>query len=463
MNELIPSRIHLVGIGGMHMSAIGRILLELGVEVSGSDLRRSPLTDAMVDLGATVHIGPHEASHVGDVGLVVATSAVAAGNPELEEAQRRGVLVIKRADMVARLMTGLVGVCVAGCHGKSTTSGLVAFILSEIGLDPVYLIGAEIAGLGTNASAGHGPIIVVEADEYDRAFLSYEPRIALVTNVEADHLDYYKTWDAVKEAFAGFVGRVHRGGTVILCAENVEAAALRDHVQPGVHVLTYALSGDADWTVSEVEIGPLEQSFTASFRGERIGHYTIGLPGRHNLQNALGAVAIMGSLGINPDEVAGPISRYTGVRRRFEKVGEVNGILVMDDYAHHPTEVRALAAAARDRFPDRRIVALFQPHTYARTRYLLDGFRNCFKDFDRLFLLETYAAREAIADGMTAQQLAAEVEMPPPTYCETFESAADAVAAELQPGDVFFTVGAGDVDTVGPMVMERLKAPWIPS
>ena len=470
MTPGLPQRVHLVGIGGIHMSAIGRILLSWGHEVSGSDLRRSELTDALAALGATVRIGPHDEANLGLPELVVTTSAATADNPELVAARRLGIEVIKRDEMVARLMGGLVGVCVAGCHGKSTTSGLVAYILQEAGRDPTYLIGAEVASLGTNARAGNGPFVVVEADEYDRAFLSYKPRVALVTNVEADHLDYYKTWEAVKEAFAGFVARVPERGTLILCADNVEALALRQHAGDRVQVLTYGLNAEprkedspdrVDWTATDLEDRDGVQSFTAHYQGQAYGRFSTPLAGRHNVQNALGAIAICASLWLQPEEIAGPLSRYGGVRRRFEKMGEAAGVLVMDDYAHHPTEVRALAQSARARFPGRRIVALFQPHTFARTRYLLDGFRGCFEGFDRLFLLETYAAREAIADGMTAEQLSHEVTSPPPTYCATFEEAAANVAADLRPGDVFFTVGAGDVNTVGPMVLERLGSPPI--
>jgi len=454
----IPQRVHLVGIGGAHMSAIGRILLSWGHEVSGSDLRASPVTEAMTALGARVAIGPHRAGNIGGAELVVTTSAAIGDNEELTEARNRGVPVIKRAEMVARLMEGKAGVCVAGCHGKSTTSGLIAYLLAAAGRDPTYLIGAHVADLGSNAAAGSGPHVVVEADEYDRAFLSYHPNVGLVTNVEPDHLDYYKTYDAVKEAFAGFVANVRPGGTVVLCASNADALALRQHVRPGVSIVTYALGRRAEWRAGEAEDGPQGQSFNVYHHGEPFGRFAIALAGRHNVENALGAIVVVLGLGLTAEEIAAPLARYRGVGRRFERVGEVDGILVMDDYAHHPTEVEALAAAARSRFPGRRIVALFQPHTYARTRYLLDGWKGCFRGFDKLYLLETYAAREPIADGMTAAQLAGEIADPPPGYCETFEAAAETVAAALRPGDVFFTVGAGDVDCVGPMVLERLRA-----
>ena len=466
MNDPLPHHVHLIGIGGAHMSAIARILLSWGHEISGSDLRGTPATDALVDLGADVHIGPHDASYIGDASLVVHTSAARPENPEIAAALARGIPLVKRADMVARLMQGLVGVCVAGCHGKSTTSGLVAYMLEQAGLDPTYLIGAEVNALGNNAKAGSGSFVVVEADEYDRAFLSYSPKVALVTNVEADHLDYYLTWEAIQAAFRQFASQVLPDGTLILCADNAEALDLCSYAQPGVHIETYSVDaptqpaatpGAVNWTVTDVEVGA-RQTFVAHYRGERFGDFTISLPGRHNLQNALGAVAIGRACGLDAGTIARGLEGYSGVRRRFELVGEVNDILLMDDYAHHPTEVRALAAAARARFPDRRIVALFQPHTFARTRYLLDGFRTCFEGFDRLYLLETYAAREAIADGMTAKDLAAEVTTPPPTYTETFEEAAEVIARELRPGDVFFTVGAGDLDIVGPLILKRLES-----
>jgi UDP-N-acetylmuramate--alanine ligase len=452
----VPEKVHLVGIGGAHMSAIGRILLAWGHQVSGSDLRRSPTTDAMVELGVRVAIGPHAAENVGDAGLVVTTSAATAENEELTEARRRGIPVIKRADMVARLMQDKTSVGVAGCHGKSTTSGLVAYILVKAGRDPTYLIGADVPALGTNAAAGNGPHVVVEADEYDRAFLSYQPQVALVTNVEPDHLDYYKTWEAVREAFQGFADNVAPGGTLVLCANDPEALALRAHSADGVAVVTYALDQRAEWRASEVETHGLAQAFTVYHHGERQGRFEIALPILHNVQNALGAIVVCRTLGLEFDEIAGGLSTYRGVRRRFEFVGEAAGVLVYDDYAHHPTEIADTAAAAKVHFSGQRIVALFQPHTYARTRYLLEGFRTCFRDFDRLFLLETYAAREAIADGMTAAQLAEEVHNPEPGYAQTFDEAADLVAKELRPGDVFFTVGAGDVDSVGPKVLERL-------
>jgi UDP-N-acetylmuramate--alanine ligase len=468
----------------MHMSAIARILLARGHAVSGSDTNRSDLTDALERLGATVHIGPHADANVPPAcDLLVHTSAVNETNPEVAEAIARGLPHLERAQMVAVLMADHVAVCVAGCHGKSTTSGMVAFVLKHAGRDPTYLIGAEVSALGDNAAPGTGPHVVVEADEYARAFLEYSPDVALVTNVEPDHLDYYGTYEAVKEAFRGFASNVKPGGTLLLCADNSEAMALSDSLTGGAVLVTYALDAPADYRASLIEDAGGMQHFNVSYKDELLGRYSIQLAARHNVQNALGVIAICRTLGLTDDEIRAGLAAYSGVRRRFEFVGEVSTefnnepssaggrgqgesassrdsqtILLMDDYAHHPTEVANLASAAHSRFPGRRIVALFQPHTYARSMYLLEGWKTCFRDFDRLFILETYAAREPLSSGLTAAQLAEHLTDPPATYCADPAAAVEALAAELKPGDVFFTVGAGDVNFVGPALLQRLQS-----
>ena len=376
----------------------------------------------------------------------------------MAEAISHGLPHLERAEMVAVLMADRIAVCVAGCHGKSTTSGMVAFILKHAGRDPTYLIGAEVSALGDNAAPGSGPHVVVEADEYARAFLEYSPDVALVTNVEADHLDYYGTYEAVKEAFRGFASNVKPGGTLILCANNDEAMALRDSLPEGASLITYALDLRAEYRASEVEDTSGMQHFNVYHHGELQGRYSIRLAGLHNVQNALGAFVIARTLGLTDDEIREGLAAYTGVRRRFEYVGEAAGVLLMDDYAHHPTEVAALAVAAHARFPGARIVVLFQPHTYARSKYLLEGWKTCFHAFNRLFILETYAAREPLSSGLTAAQLAEHLTDPPATYCATPEAAVEALTAELKPGDVFFTVGAGDVNFVGPLLLQRLQS-----
>jgi UDP-N-acetylmuramate--alanine ligase len=463
--QSIPQRVHLVGVGGAHMSAIARILMAWGHTVSGSDLRPSPLTERLTSEGVSVFEG-HDAGNLGEAALLVTTSAAHEDNPEIVEARRRGLPVIKRAEMVARLMEGRHAVAVAGTHGKSTTSALIAFILERAGLSPTYLIGGEVPDLGGNAAAGSGRHIVVEADEFDAAFLSYYPQSAVVTNVEPDHLDIYGSLERLVETFGRFLGQVPSDGRIIGCADNQTVRRLLGleggpPTAPLVarYVESYALDRSAGWTVEALESKPDgSYSFRALRQGRLHGSFRTGVPGRHNVANALAAIAASHALEVPLEAVQGAVASFRGVRRRFELVGEAGGITVMDDYAHHPTEVRATLATARQRFAGRRLVCLFQPHTYSRTRYLLEGFRTCFEETDVLLIGDTYAARETPEAGMDGRQLAEAVERPRARFVATFDEAADTAAAMLRPGDVFFTIGAGDVDQVGPMVLERLRS-----
>jgi UDP-N-acetylmuramate--alanine ligase len=465
VGQQIPQRVHLVGIGGAHMSAIARILMAWGHTVSGSDQRPSPLTERLSAEGASVFEG-HEAKNVGQAALVVTTSAAREDNPEIAEARRRGLPVIKRAEMVARLMEGRYAVAVAGTHGKTTTSALIAFILKQAGFSPTYLIGGEVADLGGNAAAGSGRHIVVEADEFDAAFLSYHPQLAIVTNVEPDHLDIYGSLERLTETFGRFLGQVPADGRIIGGGDNAAVRRLLglDGSPPAAplvarYVESYALDRPALWTAEALEPQPDGcHSFHVLRRSQFFGSFHTGVPGRHNVANALAAIAAAHALEVPLKTVQEAISAFRGVRRRFELVGEASGVTVMDDYAHHPTEVRATLAAAHQRFAGRRLVCLFQPHTYSRTRYLLEGFRTCFEGADELLIAETYAARETPEAGMDGRQLAEAIERPRARFVATFEEAAKTAAALLRPSDVFFTIGAGDVDQVGPMVLERLRS-----
>ncbi|MEX2159003.1 MAG: UDP-N-acetylmuramate--L-alanine ligase [Dehalococcoidia bacterium] len=453
----IPERVHLVGVGGMHLSGIARILAAWGHKVTGSDMRMSPLTDALAAAGVTILEG-HRAENVGDAQLVVTTSAAKDNNPELVEARRRGIPVVKRAEFIAKLMEGKFSVCVAGTHGKTTTTGLIASMLVRAGRFPTYLVGGEVRDLGTNAAPGDGDEIVVEADEFDRAFLEYEPDLAVLTNVEPDHLDIYGTYEELAATFAQFISQVKAGGKLIACADSPKLRELLDSTALRAQVETYALDREADWTARGIEQSPNgTQTFTVLHRREEVGSFNVRLAGRHMVANALAAIAAGIALDVPLDVVRDALASYQGARRRFELAGEVGGVTIMDDYAHHPTEVEATVAAARERFPGRRLVALFQPHTYSRTKYLLDGFRTCFRGLDELLVLETYAAREPESAGMDAQQLSMNIEEPRARYVASFEEAAEAAVALLRPGDVFFTIGAGDVDQVGPMVLEGLR------
>jgi UDP-N-acetylmuramate--alanine ligase len=441
------------------MSAIAQILHAWGHSVTGSDQRDSEMTRRLEELGVHVAIG-HAAENVGDAQLVVTTSAAHGDNAEIAEAKRRGIPVIKRAEMVARIMAGRYSIAVAGTHGKTTTSGLIAHMLVEAQLDPTYLIGGHVRSLGGNAAPGSGRHIVVEADEYDRAFLSYTPDVAVVTNIEPDHLDIYGTVEELTDAFAQFIGSVPEDGHVIAGADSPR---VRELVANGgsIHardVQTYALEAPAAWTATHVGHDAQSQTFAVEARGRSFGTFTFALPGRHNVSNALAGIAAGSTLGLETAVMQEAVASYRGAERRFEYVGEAAGVTVMDDYAHHPTEVRVgTIEAARERFGDRRLVMLFQPHTYSRTQYLLDEWKRCFEGVDVLFIGPTYAAREAPELGLSGEDLARAIESPRAEYVASFDEAAQRIASVLREGDVFFTTGAGDVNAVGPMVLEILR------
>ena len=457
-DRAIPSRVHLVGAGGMHMSAIGQILLGRGHRVSGSDIALSEFTERLRALGATMHDG-HDAANIGDAELVVATAAAREDNAELVAARERGVPVILRAEMVQRLLEGRRVLAVAGTHGKTTTSALLAVIAIAGGLDPLVLVGGDAPDLGGNARDGDGELAIVEADEYAEAFLQYTPHIALITNVEADHLDYYGTEARVREAFTAFAERVQPSGTLIVCADSPIAAAIGDQRRAlGASVERYALAAEAEWRAIRLRLNEHgAYDFTAALDGAELGPVSLRVAGRHSVANALGALAVALRSGVDFHSAARTAATFSGVRRRFEVVAEVAGVTLMDDYAHHPTEIRATLSAARQRFAGRRLVVCFQPHTYSRTSYLLDGFRGCFEGVDALYILRTYAARETPDAGMDGRALAAELQAPPAIYVDTFEEAVDRLSSELRSGDVCFTVGAGDVTALGPMLRERLE------
>lgn len=454
----IVGPVHLIGIGGMHMSAIGQLLLERGVAVSGSDLRPSVLIDRLVAMGATVAYG-HDAANVpADTRLVVTTAAAADDNPELAEARRRGLPVLLRAEMVAKLMEGKRVVAVAGAHGKTTTSSLIALILVKAGREPMYLLGGESRDLGGHAAWGHGDICVVEADEYKRAFHEYTPDIAVITNVEPDHLDYYGTAEAYSEAFVQFGKRVPEGGLILACADDPGARYVSDVLgdDPMRHE-TYGIEGVRYWMANNIALTADGVSFEVTRGGRPVGTLHGPVPGEHFVRNALAACAVALSLDVPFDVIADAVASFQGARRRFETVGEAGGVLVMDDYAHHPTEVRATIAAALRAFPERRVIGIYQPHTYSRISYLWDEWLTCWKGLSALIVLETYAAREAPLPGRSAADLAAAITGVETVYAKDFDDAAAKAKALARPGDVVFTIGAGDVVEVGPRLLEALR------
>jgi UDP-N-acetylmuramate--alanine ligase len=461
--ETIPKRVHLVGAGGVHMSAIGQILLQRGHEVTGSDLSPSTYTRRLEQLGATILEG-HHAENVGSAQLVVNTAAAKPDNPELVAARAAGIPVVGRAEMVQRLIADQELLAVAGSHGKTTTTNMLALMLERGELDPLVLLGGDSPDMGGNVRAGEGRHAVVEADEYAEAFLHYTPRIALVTNLEADHLDYYGTAERYRAAFAQFASQVVAEGLLIVCADSPGSAALgAERAAAGAHVETYSVDAeDATWRARGLRAndrGSLD--CTVELDGLELGKLSLGVPGRHNVANALGALAVAMRAGVDFHRAAAAASDFHGTRRHFEVIGEVRRdgkpITIVDDYAHHPTEVRATAAAAHQRYGGRRLVGCFQPHTYSRSTYLLEEWRTCFESLDVLYMLRTYAARETSEAGMDAEALATEIRSPAPISVESIKEAVSRIAGELQPGDVLLTLGAGDVTEVAPGVLRELE------
>jgi len=455
----IPQRVHLVGAGGMHMSAIGEILLARGHVITGSDIATSVHTERLQEHGATIYLG-HAAANLGRAELVVTTVAAKNDNPELVAARERGIPVMIRAEMVQRLIADRDVLAVAGTHGKTTTTTFLSLMTVRGGLDPLILSGGDSRDLGGNARDGAGRIALVEADEYAEAFLQYSPKLAMITNIEADHLDYYGTEERVVQAFRSFAERVVPDGTLFVCADAPQALAIGEERRAaGARVERYSIDAEAEWRAVQWrgnDHGGID--FTVQLDGAELGRVSLQLPGRHNMLNALGAIAMAMRAGVDFRRAAQAAEECTGAVRRFEHVADVGGITLMDDYAHHPTEVRATLLAAQARFSGRRLVACFQPHTYSRSRYLLEGFKTCFEALDVLYVLGTYAAREPVEAGMDAAALAAEIHHPEARYLATFEEAVTAITDELHDGDVFFTIGAGDVDRLGPMLRAALEA-----
>ncbi|MQC83031.1 MAG: UDP-N-acetylmuramate--L-alanine ligase [Chloroflexi bacterium] len=460
-DAIAPPRVHLVGAGGVHMSAIGQLLIARGHTITGSDLAPSDYTRRLERLGATIYDG-HSPANIGDAQLLVVTAAVKQDNPELVAARERGIPVILRAEMVQRLIADREVLAISGSHGKTTTTNMLALMAERGGLDPLVLLGGDSPDLGGNVRNGEGKHAVLEADEYAEAFLQYTPKIALVTNIEVDHLDYYGTEERVHAAFAQFASQIVPDGTLIVCADSPGSEALGvARRAAGAHVERYSLEGDADWRARALrgnDRGGLDA--TVELDGRELGKLSLAVPGRHNVSNALGALAVAMRAGVDFHRAAAAVADFRGARRHFELIGEVTRggqpITIVDDYAHHPTEVRATLAAARQRFSGRRLVACFQPHTYSRSSYLLDAFRTCFEALDALYLLPTYAARETPDAGIDAAALAKEITNPVPIELESIAAGAKRIAADLQPGDAFLTIGAGSVTELAPAVLREL-------
>jgi UDP-N-acetylmuramate--alanine ligase len=454
-------RIHFVGIGGTGMSGIAEVVLNLGYKVSGSDMAATPVTDRLRELGGIVSIG-HDAENVKGASVVVISSAVRPDNPEVVQARLRGIPVIPRAEMLAELMRVKYGVAVAGAHGKTTTTSMVSAVLAAGGLDPTIVVGGRVRALGTNARLGKGDFLVAEADESDGSFLKLSPSIAVITNIDAEHLDYYKGGiEQIRAAFVEFANKVPFYGVVIACLDDREV----QNVLPGItrRLRTYGRSPQADVVAANVKIqrhpnGPVTE-FDVIERRSPLGRISLGVIGQHNVLNSLAAVAVGRELEEPFGTIQDALAGFEGVGRRFELKGEARGVKVIDDYGHHPTEVRAVLAALKESYGGRVLVA-FQPHRYTRTRDLFESFGHCFHQADRLFLLPIYAAGEPPIPGVTSEKISEAVRGAGYKAVENVDGPKDLVSritAEARPGDIIVTLGAGDVTKIGDQIVQRLR------
>ncbi len=445
---------HFIGIGGIGMSGIAEILLNLNMKVSGSDLRRSAVTDRLARMGATIFEG-HDAANVAGATVVVTSSAVHADNPEVLEARAHKIPVIQRAEMLAELMRLKYGIAIAGMHGKTTTTTMVAAVLAAGGLDPTIVVGGRVDALGSNAKLGKSQYMVVEADESDRSFLKLSPILAVVTNLDREHMDCYRDMADVEHAFLTFIDKLPFYGAVTACVDNPLLAAILPRAQR--RVFTYGVAAESDYRLEFLDavVGTFARFRVITALGP-LGPFELHVPGRHNVLNATAAVAIAHQLGIDATQIAEGLSHFRGVDRRFQLRGAARGVTVVDDYGHHPTEIRATLAAARE-CGYQMIHVVFQPHRYSRTLDLLDKFGDAFTDADTVIVLPIYAASEEPIPGVTAQRLAERIEGPQVQYAADFATAVEAVAAQAQKGDLILTLGAGSVSQLGPLILAALE------
>jgi UDP-N-acetylmuramate--alanine ligase len=449
--------VHFIGVGGIGMSGLAEILRTLEFDVSGSDLREGENTRNLQRLGVRIDVG-HRAQNVHGADVVVFTSAVSADNPELHEARLRGIPAIARAEMLAELMRVKYGIAIAGSHGKTTTTSLVATILRASGFDPTVVVGGRMASLSSNARLGAGDLLVAEADESDGSFLRLTPTIAVVTNIDAEHLDFYKTHEAVKEAFVAFLEKVPFYGLSVLCLDH-------PHVQdllPRIHRrhVTYGLSSQAQYSARNISFRGLSTSFVAYRRGEPLGEFSVRMPGQHNVLNTLAAIAVADELEVPLDVMKEALATFHGVARRFSIVDEAEGVTLVDDYGHHPAEIEATLSAARNAY-DKRILVAFQPHRYTRTESLWDDFTRSFNKADVVLVCDIYAAGEKAIPGISSERLAkaiAEHGHGAVRYVRDRAELAAELARIARPGDVVIALGAGDVNKVLAPVAADIRA-----
>ncbi|MDR3575919.1 MAG: UDP-N-acetylmuramate--L-alanine ligase [Anaerolineaceae bacterium] len=454
------TNVHFIGIGGSGLSAIARLLLESGYTVSGSDKNLSPLARDLAESGVQVKIG-HNPQNVEGAHLVIRSSAIPDDNPEVLAAQAAGIPVYKRADFLGKLMAGRTGIAVAGTHGKTTTTAMIAWMLSSLGQDPSYIIGGVSKNLHANAHAGAGRPFVIEADEYDRMFLGLQPKIIVVTNAEHDHPDCYPTPADYLAAFSEFVGGLEPGGVLIVCRDDPGAFSLIGYVPADCTACTYGAQSSNYQAIDIKTNSRGGFDFQVLWQANKspavlLASISLQVPGKHNVQNATAALAVAHQMGLPVDQAALALSGFLGTGRRFDILAEIKGITIVDDYAHHPTEIRATLAAARARYPGRRLWAVWQPHTYSRTQSLLDDFCQSFSDADQVLITEVYAAREKKQD-FSAEQLVQKMQSSNVAFVPSLGSAVEQLLEKLRPGDVLLVLSAGDADQISAGVISGLN------
>lgn len=461
--ELQPGMaLHIVGIGGSGMSAIARVLLGRGFTVSGSDMQANEQTAALQAAGATIYQG-HAADQIAGADVVVMSSAIPASNPEVTAAHTQNIPVLKRADLIGQLMNDNIGIAVAGSHGKTTTTGMIAQILMDADMDPTVIVGGNLPTLGSNGRFGEGDFFVVEADEYDHMFLGLRPEVIVITNIEHDHPDFYPTSEAYVDAFRQFVNGLPDSGHLIICSEDTGIVDLMATInRPELDITTYAVGENdqikADYLALDRRPNQLGGSdFLIESDGQMIGLARLRVPGDHNIRNALAATIVALDLGLDFDVIRKALADFGGMSRRFQVVGEVGHVTIIDDYAHHPTEIRATLAAARQRYPGRRLWAVWQPHTFSRTKQMLADFAESFADADRVIALEIYRSRETDTLGVDAAHVISAMEHPYAVHVPDKRGAADYLLDRVHPDDVILTLGAGDGNVVGEWVLQGLR------
>jgi UDP-N-acetylmuramate--alanine ligase len=449
--------VHFIGIGGYGMSAIARVLLEMGYQISGSDVAAQELTEKLVAKGAHVFIG-HEASHVEGADMVVYSTALSKDNVEMMAAEQLNIPILHRAEMLAKIMDLRKGIAVAGAHGKTTTSSMIALIMEQCGVDPTFIIGGEIMNVGSNAKAGKGEYVVAEADESDGSFLRYHPEIAVVTNIEADHLENYNgDFSNLKKAYEIFLSQVKPSGSAIVCYDDPYLQEMLPKLT--THTITYGTDARATYHAADITLGDRLSAFDVYRGEERLGGIQLSVPGKHNVYNALAAIITCLHAGMAFDAIAGAISEFRGAKRRFQVLGEVNDILVIDDYAHHPTEIQATIAAAKS--TGKRIIAVFQPQRYSRTFFLLEQFSRAFEEADEVIITNIYSpAGEKQIEGVTSERLVEMIKVNSNSnvrHIQSKEEVQQVLASQVSSGDLVLTMGAGDIWKAADGLVKELR------